>query len=141
GNFDPEAFAEKAQHPSVKMIEIKLSQGAKPGHGGILPAVKVTPEVARIRLVEVGKEVDSPPFHRAFSTPVGLLDFVKQLRKLSGGKPIGFKLCIGHRSEFVAICKAMVETAVYPDFITVDGGEGGTGAAPLEFSNSVGMPL
>ncbi|WP_262249071.1 FMN-binding glutamate synthase family protein [Parapedobacter soli] len=141
GNFNAEAFAEKARHPQVKMIEIKLSQGAKPGHGGILPAVKVTPEVARIRLVEAGKEVDSPPFHRAFSTPAGLLDFVEQLRGLSGGKPVGFKLCIGHRSEFVAICKAMVQQGIYPDFITVDGGEGGTGAAPLEFSNSVGMPL
>jgi len=141
GNFNPEAFAQKAVHPQVKMIEIKLSQGAKPGHGGILPAVKVTAEVARIRLVQVGKEVDSPPYHRAFSTPLGLLDFVKQLRTLSEGKPVGFKLCIGHRSEFVAICKAMVQTGIYPDFITVDGGEGGTGAAPLEFSNSVGMPL
>src|SRR5690606_7554202 len=133
--------AKKAVHPQVKMVEIKLSQGAKPGHGGILPAVKVTPEVARIRLVEVGKEVDSPPFHRAFSTPLGLLDFVRQLRALSEGKPVGFKLCIGHRSVFVAICKAMVQSGIYPDFITVDGGEGGTGAAPLEFSNSVGMPL
>lgn len=141
GGFNPEAFAEKSQFEQVKMIEIKLSQGAKPGHGGILPAVKVTPEVARIRSVEVGKEVDSPPFHRAFSTPIGLLQFVKQLRELSNGKPIGFKLCIGHRSEFIAICKAMIETGIYPDFITVDGGEGGTGAAPLEFSNSVGMPL
>jgi len=141
GNFNPEAFRVKAQHPNVKMIEIKLSQGAKPGHGGILPAAKVTEEIARIRLVEVGKEVDSPPYHRAFNTPLGLLDFVKQLRELSDGKPVGFKLCIGHRSEFVAICKAMVQTGIYPDFVTVDGGEGGTGAAPLEFSNSVGMPL
>lgn len=141
GNFNPEAFALKAKHPQVKMVEIKLSQGAKPGHGGILPAVKVTEEIARIRLVEMGKDVDSPPYHRAFSTPLGLLDFVKQLRDLSQGKPVGFKLCIGHRSEFVAICKAMVQTGIYPDFITVDGGEGGTGAAPLEFSNSVGMPL
>src|SRR5690606_11816515 len=104
-------------------------------------AVKVTPEVARIRLVEVGKEVDSPPFHRAFSTPAGLLQFVKQLRKLSGGKPIGFMLCIGHRREFVAICRQMVETGIPPACITVGGGEGGTGAAPLEFSNSVRMPL
>lgn len=141
GNFNPEAFAQKAQHPQVKMVEIKISQGAKPGHGGILPAAKVTEEIARIRLVEMGKDVDSPPYHRAFSTPLGLLDFVKQLRDLSGGKPVGFKLCIGHRSEFVAICKAMIQTGIYPDFITVDGGEGGTGAAPLEFSNSVGMPL
>ena len=141
GSFNPEAFAQKAVHPQVKMIEIKLSQGAKPGHGGILPAAKVTDEVARIRLVEMGKDIDSPPFHRSFSTPLGLLDFVSQLRTLSGGKPVGFKLCIGHRSEFVAICKAMIQTGIYPDFITVDGGEGGTGAAPLEFSNSVGMPL
>src|SRR5690606_25500512 len=141
GSFNRKAFAQKAEQPEVKVNETKLSQGAKPGHGGILPAVKVTPEVARIRLVEAGKEVDSPPFHRAFSTPLGLLDFVKQLRTLSEGKPVGFKLCIGHRSEFVAICKAMIETGIYPDFITVDGGEGGTGAAPLEFSNSVGMPL
>src|SRR5690606_31020188 len=141
GSFNAEAFSEKAQHPQVKMVEIKLSQGAKPGHGGILPAAKVTPEVARIRLVEVGKEVDSPPFHRAFSTPVGLLEFVEKLRGLSGGKPVGFKLCVGRRHEFLAICKAMVDTGIYPDFITVDGGEGGTGAAPLEFSNSVGMPL
>src|SRR5690606_16785207 len=123
----PEAFAQKAVHPQVAMIEIKLSQGATPGHGGSLPAVEVTAEVARVRLVEVGKEVDSPPFHRAFSTPLGLLDFVKQLRALSEGKPVGFKLCIGHRSEFVAICKAMVQTGIHPDFITVDGGEGGTG--------------
>lgn len=141
GTFNPEAFSIKSKHERVKMIEVKLSQGAKPGHGGILPAIKVTPEVARIRGVEVGKEVDSPPFHRMFSTPTGLLEFVKQLRELSDGKPVGFKLCIGHRSEFVAICKAMIETEIYPDFITVDGGEGGTGAAPLEFSNSVGMPL
>jgi len=141
GSFNPEAFAEKANFPQVKMIEIKLSQGAKPGHGGILPAAKVTEEIAKIRLVEVGKDVDSPPYHKAFSTPMELLYFIKQLRELSSGKPIGFKLCIGHRSEFVAICKAMVRTKIYPDFITVDGGEGGTGAAPLEFSNNVGMPL
>jgi len=141
GSFNDEMFAQKSRYPQVKMIEIKLSQGAKPGHGGILPAIKVTPEVARIRAVEVGKEVDSPPYHREFSTPIGLLQFVKRLRDLSEGKPVGFKLCIGHRSEFVAICKAMIETEIYPDFITIDGGEGGTGAAPLEFSNSVGMPL
>src|SRR5690606_27650830 len=141
GSFNAEAFSEKAQHPQVKMVEIKLSQGAKPGHGGILPAAKVTPEVARIRLVEWGKEFDSPPFHRSFSSPVGLLEFVEKLRGLSGGKPVGFKLCVGRRHEFLAICKAMVDTGIYPDFITVDGGEGGTGAAPLEFSNSVGMPL
>ncbi len=141
GTFNPDAFGMKAGLGNVKMIEIKLSQGAKPGHGGMLPGAKVTAEIARIRLVEEGKDVDSPPYHRAFSTPVGLLEFVGQLRQLSGGKPVGFKLCIGHRSEFIAICKAMVRTGILPDFITVDGGEGGTGAAPLEFSNSVGMPL
>lgn len=141
GNFNPEAFREKSNLPEVKMIEIKLSQGAKPGHGGMLPGKKVTEEIARIRLVEVGKDVDSPSAHKAFSTPLELVAFIKQLRELSNGKPIGFKLCIGHKSEFVAICKAMVETKIYPDFITVDGGEGGTGAAPLEFSNHVGMPL
>ena len=141
GGFDPERFREKAQHANVKMIEIKLSQGAKPSHGGILPAAKVTPEIVAIRHVELGKDVISPPAHRAFSNPVGLLGFVARLRDLSGGKPIGFKLCVGRPSEFAAICKAMIETGVLPDFITVDGGEGGTGAAPLEFSNSVGAPL
>ncbi|MFC1224220.1 FMN-binding glutamate synthase family protein [Pedobacter sp. BG31] len=141
GTFNYDAYAERAQADQVKMIEIKLSQGAKPGHGGMLPAKKVTPEVARIRLVPEGKDVLSPPAHSAFNTPIGLLEFVKKLRDLSGGKPVGFKLCIGRKSEFYAICKAMVETGIYPDFITVDGGEGGTGAAPQEFSNSVGMPL
>ncbi|WP_293789622.1 FMN-binding glutamate synthase family protein [uncultured Pedobacter sp.] len=141
GTFNYDAYAERAQTDQVKMIEIKLSQGAKPGHGGMLPAKKVTPEVARIRLVPEGKDVLSPPAHSAFNTPIGLLEFVKKLRDLSGGKPVGFKLCIGRKSEFYAICKAMVETGIYPDFITVDGGEGGTGAAPQEFSNSVGMPL
>lgn len=141
GTIDYEAFAQRAILPQVKMIEIKLSQGAKPGHGGILPAAKVTPEIARIRLVEMGQDVVSPPYHTAFNNPIGLMHFIKKLRDLSGGKPIGFKLCVGHKSEFLAICKAMVKTGIYPDFITVDGGEGGTGAAPLEFSNSVGMPL
>lgn len=141
GNFDDNLFAEKSVHPNVKMIEIKLSQGAKPGHGGILPAAKVTPEIARIRHVELGKDVASPPYHKAFSTPLELVMFIKRLRDLSQGKPIGFKLCVGHKNEFISICKAMTETQIYPDFITVDGGEGGTGAAPLEFSNSVGMPL
>ncbi|MFF5380414.1 FMN-binding glutamate synthase family protein [Pedobacter suwonensis] len=141
GTFNYDAYAERAQADQVKMIEIKLSQGAKPGHGGMLPAKKVTPEVARIRLVPEGKDVLSPPAHSAFNTPIGLLEFVKKLRDLSGGKPVGFKLCIGRKSEFYAICKAMIETGIYPDFITVDGGEGGTGAAPQEFSNSVGMPL
>jgi glutamate synthase domain-containing protein 2 len=141
GNFAPELFTELAVLPVVKMIEIKLSQGAKPSHGGILPAAKITPEIVAIRKVEPGKDVVSPPAHRAFNDPVGLLKFVAQLRALSGGKPVGFKLCIGQPSEFVAICKAMISTGVMPDFITVDGGEGGTGAAPLEFSNSVGAPL
>jgi len=140
GGFAADMFAEKSQTPPVKMIEIKLSQGAKPGHGGILPAVKVSEEIAQIRHVPMGKDVVSPPSHSAFSTPVGLLEFVQRLRELSGGKPIGFKLCIGKRREFLAICKAMVKTGITPDFITVDGGEGGTGAAPVEFSNHVGSP-
>ncbi len=141
GRFSAEKFKEKAALPNVKMVEIKLSQGAKPGHGGILPAAKVTAEIAAIRGVPMGKDVLSPPTHTAFSTPIGLLEFVKQLRELSGGKPIGFKLCVGRRREFLAICKAMVKTGITPDFITVDGGEGGTGAAPLEFSNHIGAPL
>jgi glutamate synthase domain-containing protein 2 len=125
----------------VKLIEIKLSQGAKPGHGGILPGEKVNEEVARIRGVRVGQTVHSPPQHGAFKGPTGLLRFVEQLRQLSGGKPVGFKLCVGQPVEFLSIVKAMIETGIVPDFITVDGAEGGTGAAPLEFSNSVGMPL
>lgn len=141
GNFSPEAFQKNAHRPEVKMIEIKLSQGAKPGHGGILPAKKNTPEIAAIRGVQAGTTVFSPPYHSAFNSPLGLIQFVKQLRDLSGGKPVGFKLCIGRKSEFLSICKAMVQLDTYPDFITVDGGEGGTGAAPPEFSNSVGMPL
>lgn len=141
GTFSPELFKERALLDNVKMIEIKLSQGAKPSHGGILPAAKITPEIAEIRKVEMGKDVVSPPAHREFSNPIGLLQFVQRLRDLSDGKPIGFKLCLGQPSEFVAICKAMLETGIMPDFITVDGGEGGTGAAPLEFSNSVGTPL
>lgn len=141
GKFSDDAYAKNATRPSVKMIEIKLSQGAKPGHGGILPAKKNTPEIAAIRLVKPGTTVFSPPFHSAFSTPIELLMFVKRLRELSGGKPVGFKLCVGRKSEFLSICKAMVKTKIYPDFITVDGGEGGTGAAPPEFTNFVGMPL
>lgn len=141
GDFDAELFKEKASLPAVKMIEIKLSQGAKPGHGGILPAVKLTEEIARIRHVPMGKDVVSPAAHSAFSSPKGLLEFVRDLRQLSGGKPVGFKLCIGKPSEFLGICKAMLETGITPDFITVDGGEGGTGAAPTEMTNSVGTPL
>ena len=141
GNFSPEKFAITVSSPQVKMIELKLSQGAKPGHGGILPAKKNTPEIAKIRGVQPGIAVHSPPYHHAFNTPVGLLQLIKQMRDLSGGRPVGFKLCIGHKSEFVAICKAMVKTGIKPDFITIDGGEGGTGAAPVEFSNSVGMPM
>lgn len=141
GSFCETAFAEKAAIESVKMIEVKLSQGAKPGHGGILPKEKITPEIAAIRLVEPGKDVISPPAHTAFSTPLEMIRFLARLRELSGGKPVGFKLCVGDPVEFIAICKAMIALNTYPDFITVDGGEGGTGAAPLEFSDSVGMPL
>jgi len=141
GNFDPQLFKENATKPSVKMIELKLSQGAKPGHGGILPAKKNTLEISKIRNVEQGTAVLSPPYHKAFNTPVGLLKFLQQMRQLSDGKPVGFKLCIGHKAEFISICKAMIKTEIYPDFISVDGGEGGTGAAPIEFSDSVGMPF
>lgn len=141
GNFSPELYAQRAAADNVKMIELKLSQGAKPGHGGILPAKKVTEEISKIRNVPMGKDVLSPPYHKAFNTPLGLMKFIGQLKELSGGKPVGFKLCVGSKSEFLAICKAMIETGIRPDFIAIDGGEGGTGAAPLEFSNSVGMPL
>ncbi len=141
GQFDRDKFAEKSQYDAVKMIEIKLSQGAKPGHGGILPAAKLTEEIAAIRHVPMGQDVVSPPSHSAFDSPQGLLEFVAELRQLSGGKPVGFKLCIGRRSEFLAICKAMLKTGITPDFITIDGGEGGTGAAPIELTNSVGTPL
>ncbi|MCL4164440.1 UNVERIFIED_CONTAM: hypothetical protein GTU68_019437, partial [Idotea baltica] len=125
GNFSDELFAERTKEPSVKMVEIKLSQGAKPGHGGILPAKKVTKEIAEIRSIEMGKDVISPPYHKAFNTPIGLLEFVKKCRVLSNGKPIGFKLCIGQKSEFIALCKAMSQSGITPDFISIDGGEGG----------------
>jgi len=141
GNFDAEKFAEKANNPLVKMIEIKLSQGAKPGHGGVLPAAKNTEEIAKIRGVKPHTEILSPPCHTAFNTPKGLVEFIAQLRELANGKPIGFKLCIGQTVEFETICQEMMEQNCYPDFITVDGAEGGTGAAPLEFSDGVGMPL
>jgi glutamate synthase domain-containing protein 2 len=141
GKFSLEHFREKANWDQVKMIEIKLSQGAKPGHGGILPALKLTEEIAKIRNVPLGQDVISPPGHSAFTTPLEFIDFIKLLRINSGGKPIGFKMCLGSPHEFVSICKAMMEKNTYPDFITLDGGEGGTGAAPLEFSNYVGWPL
>lgn len=140
GKFSETLFAEKAAFESVKMIEIKLSQGAKPGHGGILPKEKLTTEISKIRNVPMGRDVISPPGHSAFTTPKELCLFIKKLRDLSGGKPIGLKLCIGRESEFIGLCKAMIETNITPDFIAVDGSEGGTGAAPLEFSNSMGMP-
>ncbi|MBE0494206.1 MAG: FMN-binding glutamate synthase family protein [Thiomicrospira sp.] len=141
GGFDSKLFREKVLNPQVKMVEIKLSQGAKPGHGGILPAVKLTKEIAEIRVVEMGKDVFSPSHHSAFNSPLGLIEFIEELRELSEGKPIGFKLSIGRYSDFIGICKAMKQTGITPDFITIDGGEGGTGAAPIEFTNSVGSPL
>lgn len=140
GNFSAENFLKTIEDTNVAMIEVKLSQGAKPGHGGILPAKKVTKEIAEIRNIPMGYDVLSPPYHTAFNSPKGLLEFLQQLRELSGGLPVGFKICVGHRSEIIAICKAMLETGIKPDFISVDGGEGGTGAAPLEFSNHVGSP-
>ena len=141
GNFSEDLFKEKATQPGVRMIEIKLSQGAKPGHGGILPAKKNTEEIASIRHVEPGTQVVSPSAHTAFGNPQEMVAFIQKLRDLSGGKPVGFKLCIGIKSEFINIIKAMKDADTYADFIVIDGGEGGTGAAPLEFSNSVGMPL
>ncbi|MHC5111831.1 MAG: FMN-binding glutamate synthase family protein [Planctomycetota bacterium] len=141
GTFCIDSFAERASIDQVKMIEIKLSQGAKPGHGGILPAAKITPEIAAIRGVPLGEDVLSPPSHSAFDTPLKMLDFIALLRQRSGGKPVGIKLCLGNPAEMLAICKAIVKSKVAPDFISVDGGEGGTGAAPLEFSNSIGAPL
>jgi glutamate synthase domain-containing protein 2 len=141
GRFDEDLFVKNASDAAVKLIEVKLSQGAKPGHGGVLPGSKVTAEIAETRGVAVGIDCVSPARHGEFSTPVGLLEFVERLRKLSGGKPTGFKLCIGHPWEWFAICKAMLETGITPDFIVVDGAEGGTGAAPLEFADHVGTPL
>ena len=141
GTFSPERFAQQAVDPQVKMIEIKISQGAKPGHGGMLPGAKVTPEIAAARGIPVGQDCVSPSAHSAFSTPVELMHFIARLRQLSGGKPVGFKLCIGHIWEWFAIVKAMLETGITPDFIVVDGAEGGTGAAPVEFTDHVGTPL
>ncbi|MCW5605501.1 MAG: FMN-binding glutamate synthase family protein [Burkholderiales bacterium] len=141
GDFSPERFAENAGSEQVKMIEVKLSQGAKPGHGGVLPGAKVSPEIAAARGVMAGIDCISPPRHGAFSTPVEMLRFIARLRQLSGGKPVGFKLCIGHQWEFMSICKAMLQTGITPDYIVVDGSEGGTGASPLEFIDHIGMPL
>ncbi len=141
GTFSPEAFAKTASNPQVKMVELKLSQGAKPGHGGVLPAAKVSAEISETRGVPMGQDCVSPSGHSAFSTPVEMMQFIGEMRRLSGGKPAGFKLCIGHEWEFMAICKAMLETNIYPDFIVVDGSEGGTGAAPMEFMDHIGRPL
>ena len=141
GHFNPERFAEQARDPQIKMIEIKISQGAKPGHGGMLPGAKVTAEIAAARGVPIGVACVSPSSHSAFSTPVELLRFVAQLRELSGGKPTGFKLCIGHIWEWFGIVKAMLETGITPDYIVVDGAEGGTGAAPVEFADHMGAPV
>ena len=141
GRFDPESFTRNAMEPQVKMIELKLSQGAKPGHGGVLPGPKVTPEIAAARGVQVGVDCISPSRHSAFTTPVEMMHFIERLRQLSGGKPVGFKFCVGHVWEWFALAKAMRETGIWPDFIVVDGAEGGTGAAPLEFTDHVGAPL
>ncbi|NHA69768.1 FMN-binding glutamate synthase family protein [Phycicoccus flavus] len=141
GGFDPDTFADKAAHDAVKLVSLKLSQGAKPGIGGVLPAKKVTKEIAEVRQVPQGEKCVSPPAHRVFSTPTELVEFVARMRELSGGKPAGFKLCVGSRLDVLAICKAILEVGTAPDFIIVDGSEGGTGAAPLEFEDHVGMPL
>ncbi len=141
GSFNEELFAQRANYPEVKMIELKLSQGAKPGHGGLLPAQKNTPEIAAIRNIEPHTDVHSPSAHSAFSDAVGLIYFIQKLRELSGGKPVGFKLCIGRKDEFEDIVDAMLQTGIKPDFITLDGAEGGTGAAPMEFIDYIGMPV
>ncbi len=141
GTFSQERFAEAAADPQIKMIELKISQGAKPGHGGVLPAAKISPEISATRGVPMGVDCVSPARHSAFANPIGMMRFIGELRRLSGGKPTGFKLCIGHPWEFLAICKAMLETGIYPDFIVIDGAEGGTGAAPLEFTDHIGTPL
>ncbi len=141
GKFDPEKFKDKAILPNVKMVEIKISQGAKPSHGAVLPGDKVSKEIAEARGVPMGQDCLSPATHSMFHTPIGLLEFVQQIRELSGGKPAGFKLCIGLPTEFMSIIKAMLKTGIYPDFIVIDGSEGGTGAAPVEFSDYIGYPL
>ncbi len=141
GRFDPQAFAAQARSPQVRIIEVKMSQGAKPGHGGILPKHKVTQEIAETRGVPLGEDCISPSRHSAFSTPIKMMQFIAQLRELSGGKPVGFKLCLGHPWEFMGIAKAMLQTGILPDFIVIDGKEGGTGAAPVEFTDHIGVPL
>ena len=141
GSFNLEMFRDQATLEAVRMIEIKLSQGAKPGHGGVLPGAKVSPEIAAARKVPVGVDCISPAHHQAFSNPLEMMRFIQTLREVAGGKPTGFKLCIGHRWEFLALCKAMLETEILPDFVVVDGGEGGTGAAPLEYSDHIGAPM
>ncbi|MGH8457309.1 MAG: FMN-binding glutamate synthase family protein [Stenotrophobium sp.] len=141
GSFSEEKFAENARTPQVKMVEIKISQGAKPGHGGVLPGAKVTAEIAAARGVPEGVDCISPASHSAFSTPVEMMNFIARLRELSGGKPVGFKFCLGHPWEFFAICKAMLKTGITPDYIVVDGAEGGTGAAPVEFTDHIGTPM
>ncbi len=141
GRFDAEEFRRQAVNPQVKMIELKLSQGAKPGHGGVLPAAKNNEEIARIRDVEPHTTVYSPPGHKEFHDAAGLLQFIARLRQLSGDKPVGFKLCVGQRAEVEELCRTMTELGIVPDFITVNGAEGGTGAAPLEFSDHVGLPI
>lgn len=141
GRFNPEKFREQALDPQVKMIELKLSQGAKPGHGGMLPAAKITPEIAETRHIPMGVDCLSPAANPEFSTPIEMMHFIGRLRALSDGKPVGFKLCIGHRREFMCMVRAMLKTGIVPDFIVVDGKEGGTGAAPLEFADHMGMPL
>ncbi|MDJ0382348.1 FMN-binding glutamate synthase family protein [Streptomyces sp. G-G2] len=141
GGFDERQFAEKAADAQVKCVSLKISQGAKPGIGGVLPGAKVNAEIARVRGVPQGETVISPPFHRVYSTPRELVRFLARMRELADGKPVGFKLCVGSRREFLAVCKAMRDEDVTPDFIVVDGAEGGTGAAPLEFADNVGLPL
>lgn len=140
GLLDRAKFTDKAAMDQVKMIEVKLSQGAKPGHGGVLPSAKISPEIAEARGIEMGKACISPPYHPEFSTPKAMLDFIAELRGLAK-KPVGLKLCVGQKYEFFALCKAMIETGIKPDFIVVDGSEGGTGAAPVEFQDRIGLPL
>ncbi|MGH3438378.1 MAG: FMN-binding glutamate synthase family protein, partial [Sciscionella sp.] len=141
GGFDKSKFADTSAYDAVKCVSLKLSQGAKPGIGGVLPGSKVNAEIARVRGVPQGETVISPPYHKVFSTPRELVRFIAQMRDLAGGKPTGFKLCVGSRAQFLAVCKAMREENVTPDFIIVDGAEGGTGAAPMGFSDHVGVPL